>query len=72
MFFKRKKQEIKPLCFHEWHVADFGVTYEYNGVSEDSCKYYVIGCVKCGSSRTLDELEFSIMKSAGFIKEASE
>jgi hypothetical protein len=48
------------------------VTYEYNGVSEDSCKYYVIGCVKCGSSRTLDELEFSIMKSAGFIKEASE
>jgi hypothetical protein len=71
MFFKRKPKETKPLCFHEWRVADFGTMPACHAMELDDI-YYVIGCEKCGSSRTLDEWAFSKMKNAGFIKEASE
>jgi hypothetical protein len=72
MFFKRKKSEPKPLCFHKWKVADFGVGYSYNGIEEESYDYYDIGCVICGSSRRLDSFEYSRMVSAGILKEESE
>lgn len=56
------------MCFHEWKVADFGVGYEYNGVSEDSYEYYTLGCEKCGTSRKVDDLEFRLMRQAGVIR----
>jgi hypothetical protein len=69
MFFKRKPKENKPLCFHEWRVADFGTTPAYNAMEIDDI-YYVIGCEKCGNSRKVGDYEFSKMKDVGFIKEA--
>jgi hypothetical protein len=71
MFFKRKQKETKPLCFHEWRVADLGTMPPCNAMELDDI-YYVIGCEKCGNSRKVYEYEFSKMQEAGFIKEASE
>jgi hypothetical protein len=68
MFFKRKVNEEKPLCFHEWRVTDFGVGYEYNGVSEDSYVYYDLGCKKCGAARRVSDYEYYRMISAGVVK----
>jgi hypothetical protein len=72
MFFNRKPKETKPLCFHEWRVADFGVTEYYTGVDIDFHRRYVLGCEKCGNTRTVDEFAFYEMRDAGVIKEATE
>jgi hypothetical protein len=66
-FKRRSKTEDKPLCFHEWKVADFGVGYEYNGIDDDAYAWYVIGCEKCGTSRKVDEYEFGVMRRAGAV-----
>lgn len=65
--FGRKSKEERPLCFHEWKVADVMVEYEYNGVAEDSVDYYETGCVNCGKIRKVDRYEYLRMCNAGMI-----
>lgn len=68
MFFRKKPEEKKELCFHEWQLADYHITDSYNGVDVDIIHKYEIGCHKCEAIKTVDDYEFSRMKTLGLIK----
>ena len=69
MFFKRKKTEAKPLCFHTWQVSDFSTEVS---ISLDTDEIYTLGCPKCGRVRNVDDYEYGVMLRKGFIKEAAD
>lgn len=68
--FKRKPIEDKPLCFHEWRLADAGVDETTDCVTMYFDDYYVIGCEKCLETRKLNEVEYSRVRRSGLLKEA--
>lgn len=69
MFFRKKKEEEKELCFHEWQLADFSIFDNYNGVDVDIEHKFEIGCHKCKRIRTVDSYEFNRMRELGLIKQ---
>ena len=69
MFFKRKTKKVNTTCFHEYKIVDL---ISYVDFSLDYEMYYEIGCLKCGTKRTVDEYDFSEMRKIGLIREAAD
>lgn len=58
MFFKKqKKQQQAPIliCVHDWHLMNLHTTTDQWGTNE----LYVLGCIKCNATKTLDEYEYN-------------
>jgi hypothetical protein len=69
MFFKREIREEAAICFHRYSLVDFHSFVDSSMAIEN---YYEIGCVKCGTKRTVDEIGYSDMKKIGLISEEAD
>ena len=69
MFWKRRKEKT-PQCVHDWHLADYRTEYFNGGCDIDIEHFYVLGCVKCGASKSVEEYDYNRMVRIGLIKEA--
>lgn len=68
MLFNWSKKEKKPLCFHEWRIADLIVQEISDGICVEFENYYELGCEKCGRTKTVDEIALMEMRRAGLLE----
>lgn len=64
MFFKKKHKEVRETCFHEYRIVDYNSYVDSSFAIE---KRYELGCVKCGTTRNVDEYVFEEMKGIGLV-----
>jgi hypothetical protein len=62
MFRKKKPQESKPICVHDWYLIDTRIIDIYNGAGIDIERMYTVGCPKCDTRKELDEYRYDHFK----------
>ncbi|GGP13454.1 hypothetical protein GCM10011346_33510 [Oceanobacillus neutriphilus] len=66
-FFKRKKAEDVPHCFHRYLLSDYENFYD---ACLDVSESYKLVCENCGDSRWVDEYTYDRLRELGIARES--